>query len=131
MKYYYDRYWGIFTMRTHRVNESDFPDYACGFGYSGAADYLNDSLIQDHMFAGGPGALPAGTYTITEIYNDPRRGASTCALTPAESNEMFGRSGFLIHGDTTPPSHSASDGCIVTPLWVRQQFEVNDIVEVV
>jgi hypothetical protein len=130
MKYYYDRYWGMFTMRipSANVNGSNFPDCACGFGYSGAAGYLNDQMFQDYRFSG---PLPAGTYTITEIYNDPRRGASTCVLTPAASNEMFGRSGFLIHGDTTPPSHSASDGCIVTPLWVRQQFEVNDIVEVV
>ena len=130
MKYYYDRYWGIFSMYvpSAQLNQDTFPNLVSGFGYSGQAQYLNNLLYQaDH----NTGPLPAGTYTITAINNDPHRGAHTCVLTPDPANQMFGRSGFLIHGDTADRTHTASDGCIVAPLWVRQQFEVGDVVEVV
>jgi hypothetical protein len=130
MKYYYDRYWGIFTMNAPlaQITEETFPNLVCGFGYSGQAQYLNNLLYQaDHK----TGPLPAGTYTITAINNDPHRGQHTCVLTPDPANQMFGRSGFLIHGDTADRTHTASDGCIIAPLWVRQQFEAGDAVEVV
>ena len=125
MKYYYDRYWGLFGTESPRTftEKTDISDTVLGYGYSGQAQYLNNQLFQeDHNL----GPLPAGTYTISSIADDPRRGAHTCVLTPAATNEMYGRSGFLIHGDTTPPTHSASDGCIITPLWVRQQFKAGD-----
>jgi hypothetical protein len=130
MKYYYDRYWGIFSIHAldAQLDQTSLPAYIHGFGYSGQAQYLNNLLYQaDH----NTGPLPAGTYTITAINDDPHRGAHTCVLTPNPANQMFGRSGFLIHGDTANRTHTASDGCIITPLWVRQQFEVGDVVEVV
>jgi hypothetical protein len=129
MKYYYDRYWGIFTsIPGEQLNQTFFPSCIRGFGYSGQDQYLNNLLYQAD-YKTGP--LPAGIYTITAINDDPHRGPHTCVLTPDPANQMFGRSGFLIHGDTANRTHTASDGCIVAPLWVRQQFEVGDVVEVV
>jgi len=40
-------------------------------------------------------------------------------LTPDPSNIMYGRAGFLIHGDSTAHFGRASDGCIVMPINVR------------
>jgi Protein of unknown function (DUF2778) len=34
-------------------------------------------------------------------------------LTPDPSNDMCGRSGFLIHGDSVSHPGDASDGCII------------------
>jgi Protein of unknown function (DUF2778) len=127
MKYYYDRYWGVFTTRTPLVGVADLQYAVRGYGYSGNIRCINDPSFQ-HVKDVGP--LPAGMYTIEEVYNDVHRGEHTCLLVPNEANEMCGRSGFLIHGDTTPPEHTASNGCIITPLWVRQQFQAGDVLEV-
>ena len=43
-------------------------------------------------------------------------------LTPDPSNEMYGRTSFLIHGDTGAHNHGASEGCIIFNLCVRQQI---------
>jgi hypothetical protein len=76
--------------------------------YSGTAEYRN-SPYAINMADKGP--LPIGTYRITEVSNTSRRGPFTFTLVPVSGNEMFGRSGFLIHGDTS--SGNASTGCIV------------------
>jgi len=43
-------------------------------------------------------------------------------LTPSLNNQMFGRSGFLIHGDSVVNPGTASEGCIILPRAVRQQI---------
>jgi hypothetical protein len=57
---------------------------------------------------GGP--LPLGKYKIHPSAKNPHLGRS-CYLEPDPHNQMFGRSGFYIHG--TGPH--GSDGCIVPP----------------
>jgi hypothetical protein len=42
-------------------------------------------------------------------------------LKPAASTNTFGRSGFLMHGDSTQSPGSASQGCIIMPRPVREQ----------
>ncbi len=44
------------------------------------------------------------------------------ALTPAATNIMYGRGGFLIHGDNAAANFTASDGCIVAGPAIRQQI---------
>jgi hypothetical protein len=65
------------------------------------------------------GPLPCGLYTISQAFDHPHCGPMSMRLTPAPSNEMFGRSGFLIHGDNAMHDHSASDGCIILPPVAR------------
>ena len=119
MKYMYERYWGIFHDNSSTI---------VGCGYSGAASALND-IHKQNLAKVGP--LPAGLYTIAEVYDDPERGQHTCMLEPARSNIMYGRSGFLIHGDTKEEAHNASEGCIVAPYWVRHLFKAGDEIEVI
>jgi hypothetical protein len=40
-------------------------------------------------------------------------------LTPDPTNEMFGRSAFLIHGDSIKAPGTASEGCIIQSNPVR------------
>jgi hypothetical protein len=115
MRYYYDRYWGIFYA-------DDFKSIL-GCGYSGHRLALNDITKQAEE---GIGPLPAGTYTISEVYDDPKRGKHTLRLTPDPGTKMFGRSGFLVHGDLVIRTHEASDGCIVTSLSTRLLFNLGD-----
>jgi hypothetical protein len=45
-------------------------------------------------------------------------------LTPDPSNEMHGRAGFLIHGDSTAHMGYASEGCLVFQRSVREKVWV-------
>lgn len=92
-------------------------------GYSGHGDGVNnpaDESIRD------VGPLPQGTYTIGAPFTHPVCGPESMRLTPDPTNEMFGRDGFLIHGDTAAMNHTASDGCIIMPPAVRQQIATSD-----
>lgn len=61
-----------------------------------------------------------------------KHGPHVIRLIPDPGNEMFGRSGFLCHGDSTTKPGSASEGCIIQPLATRvQMMDSNDhVVEV-
>ena len=85
-----------------------------GIGYSGNGASLNnplDTRIADH------GPLPVGIYTMGPWYDDKpgptSKGPIVTRLTPSPENEMYGRSGFMIHGDNDAMNHTASDGCLV------------------
>ena len=118
-KYYYHRYWGIFTRVDPRLYSP--ASNIIGVGYSGNYDMLNEPS-EDHLV--GQGCLPAGLYTITST--DSEKGPLTHHLTPDSTNNMKDRSGFLIHGDNPAANHTASDGCIAAPEWTRQIFKVGD-----
>ena len=99
-------------------------------GYAGAGEGKNNPAMQ-HVRNVGP--LPRGLYTITgpecigTAFPCPdchgatahKHGPYVLRLHPHEANEMFGRAGFLIHGDN---GHgTASEGCICTARNYRQQ----------
>lgn len=65
--------------------------------YSGRPGYKNDSAnecVKDN------GPLPRGTYTIGPAFYHRRTRAWTMRLTPYIENQMCGRDGFMIHGDS-------------------------------
>jgi len=43
-------------------------------------------------------------------------------LTPDPANEMYGRGGFLIHGDNGRGNQSSSEGCIILNRNIRNQI---------
>ena len=57
------------------------------------------------------GPIPRGRYTIGSATDHPS--PFTLSLTPDPANDMCGRSGFLIHGDSVQLPGWASQGCIV------------------
>jgi hypothetical protein len=59
------------------------------------------------------GPLPQGRYMTALVADSPRTGLATIILDPDPANQMFGRSGFRIHGDNAAANHTASDGCII------------------
>ncbi|WP_414655860.1 tlde1 domain-containing protein [Frateuria sp.] len=80
-------------------------------------------LVEALIAQPGVGPLPQGTYTIGPIQdnvtNSGHRLLQSMRLTPSPFNEMFGRGGFLIHGDNSRANHSASEGCIVLKPSIR------------
>lgn len=87
-----------------------------GSGYSGQPPYVNDAGAQA-LRARGP--IPAGTYRISWPWDHIRLGPISFFLEPDPSNNMFGRSGFFIHGDNSSGNQSASHGCIILSRAVR------------
>lgn len=91
-----------------------------GTGYSGHGPGLNNPAMQNVKDVG---PLPAGKYSMGQIIeHDPVVGEFAIPLIPDPANKMFGRDGFFIHGNDAQNDHSASEGCIVLPLTVRQQI---------
>ena len=62
------------------------------------------------------GPIPCGQYTIAppvDLHVPGPHGPFVLPLLPNPANEMFGRSGFLIHGDAIHHPGDASHGCII------------------
>lgn len=87
-------------------------------GYSGAGDGKNNPAMQD---VHNVGPIPQGKYTIGEPSDTKTHGPYVMHLTPDASNDMFGRAGFLIHGDSVVNPGTASEGCIIMPRKVREE----------
>jgi hypothetical protein len=88
-------------------------------GYSGAIGYKNNPQYQNVRMKG---PIPTGNYSVGEPFNDVDHGPYCLRLTPDPANEMFGRDGFLVHGDNRTMPGSASEGCIIQPRFARQRL---------
>lgn len=110
----------IYEQRTGRMYGPD--DVLVGVGYSGAGDCKNNPVTQT-MHNRGP--LPRGIYYIGTAKNTVTHGPFVLPLTPDPSNEMFGRDGFLIHGDSVIHPGTASEGCIILSRDVREAIAIS------
>jgi hypothetical protein len=90
-----------------------------GVGYSGLDD--GDGVLEPGEGKNDPGAqqqrsvgpIPVGLYRIGPAFTHPTKGTLVMRLVPMPGTETFGRSGFLIHGDSRVRPGTASLGCIV------------------
>ncbi len=96
--------------------------------YAGHGDGINNPSLQDQHDVG---PLPQGNYTMTALVDSPHTGIATIILDPDPNNEMFGRSGFRIHGDNGLGNRTASDGCIIaghapdrTAIWNSEDHDL-------
>jgi len=89
--------------------------------YSGRPGYWNDSANE---CVSGKGPLPRGAYTIGPAFYHHKTRAMTMRLIPFIENQMCGRDGFMIHGNSGKHPRDASDGCII--LDIRYRKEIND-----
>jgi hypothetical protein len=87
-------------------------------GYSGSGEGKNNPQLQD---VSNVGPIPRGLYTVLFPRTTIQHGPYVLPLVPASSNEMFGRSGFLMHGDSIAHPGTASQGCIIQSRDVRTQ----------
>ena len=84
-------------------------------GYAGGDKGLHKEGINNPNMQDVPdiGPLPEGIYTMGTPVEGTHLGLLAIPLTPENTNTMFGRSGFYIHGDVIGAPGTASDGCIV------------------
>jgi hypothetical protein len=93
-------------------------------GYSGRGEGKNNPEMQT---VHNTGPIPCGAYTIGEAYDDlGGKGSCVLPLTPSPDNEMFGRSGFLMHGDSISHPGEASEGCVIMPPTARHDVDNSD-----
>ena len=85
-------------------------------GYAGRGPHKNNPA-SEHIKGQGP--LPRGDYRIGPGFRHPHLGPLAFPLEPHSSNEMHGRSDFLIHGDSMLNPGNASSGCIILPRQAR------------
>ena len=88
-------------------------------GYSGAGEGKNnptEETVQNY------GPIPEGFYDIQQPIDSPAHGPYALPLFPDAGNTMFGRSGFLIHGDSIERPGQASEGCIIMPRFARERI---------
>lgn len=90
-----------------------------GGGPNALVEYRDNPLAESTPDLG---PIPRGWYTL-ELLNDggdyENKGKLVFKLVPDEGNQMYGRGGFLIHGDNAAMNFTASDGCIITPHDLR------------
>ena len=107
MPWFFDRGAGLLT---HVAVEGQEADHAFQ-AYAGQPPFVN-SAKDDWRECLGP--LPAGTYLIELPREDGGHlGPYVMELTPGSGNDMKGRAGFYIHGDSVSHPGYASEGCIV------------------
>jgi Tlde1 domain len=106
-----------------------------GTGYAGRGAGLKNPSCQDvgttrSAWVDDPanaGPLPQGSYTIgprqLNVTHEGIRLPASMRVFPKSGNQMFGRSGFLIHGDFAGDvGRMASKGCIILPRNVRNKI---------
>lgn len=98
--------------------------------YAGAPGYKNNP---DFECIKNKGPLPRGKYRIVgSPFKHKKAGFYTLQLEPFAENNMCGRSGFLIHGESSRYPGQASEGCIVVaPQYRKRIFESGDKVVIV
>jgi hypothetical protein len=110
----------LYDRRTRNLWRIGNPPSIVAQGYSGHGDFKNDPSHEDLKDAG---PIPGGLWTIIAlIEGQTPHGPYVLRLAPNEGTKTFGRSGFLIHGDSITAPGEASLGCIILPRAAREQI---------
>lgn len=115
MNYSYEIASGIFEAYNDDPRKPEWK----AVGYAGRCDGKNNPDMCD---VPDVGPLPPGRYTIGKPIDHPKLGPMSFPLEPAQTNEMFDRSAFYIHGDSIEHPGEASEGCIVLPPGARNRI---------
>ena len=94
-------------------------------GYSGFGRGKNNA---DYQSVPDQGPIPQGEWMIASLtVEETPHGPYVLHLAPCADTNTFGRSGFLIHGDSLEHPGEASKGCMILPRNVRERiWESND-----
>ncbi|HEU5411778.1 MAG TPA: tlde1 domain-containing protein [Candidatus Acidoferrales bacterium] len=105
----------LYEQSTGKLLSTESVFVACG--YSGAGAGKNNPAMESVRELG---PIPQGIYAIGAPFDSLEHGPFAMRLAPDAANEMFGRSGFLMHGDSREHPGCASRGCIILPLEARR-----------
>lgn len=118
----------LYEISTGRFYDALSSSRYVGTGYSGARHRANDRLS---VHVQGEGAIPPGLYRAGTARDLDSLGPHAIPLIPDDANEMFGRSGFYVHGDNKAGNRTASRGCIILNRSIRDMIDPGDLIVVV
>lgn len=95
-----------------------------GRGYAGHPPHVN-ATDAEALVARGP--VPRGGYKLVGPFNHVRLGPVVFYMEPDKGNQMFGRSGFFVHGDNQFGNQTASHGCIILSRAVRERMQTEGV----
>ena len=101
------------------VSDATGKRYEIGTGYSGKGEGLNNPL---RAFRKNEGPIPQGDWKISEAFKHKSKGSVVMKLSSAASEQAYGRSEFLIHGDNDAMNKTASEGCIILDKSIRDRI---------
>jgi len=105
-----------YSQKTGILTDDSSRTYQCYAGWGDGKNNSADEAIKD------VGPLPRGTYSALAPASSARTGPYTIRLIPDPENDMHGRAGMCMHGDSVAHPGCASEGCIVAPLAARIAF---------
>lgn len=113
-----------FEQRTGKLYDPSGKLVATGYAGGNCGKNPEGKNNPDMQGVKSVGPLPVGMYTRGEVLMSSHLGPFAIPLLPNSGNNMLGRGGFYVHGDTTP-SGNASEGCIIVPRAVREAFYIS------
>lgn len=103
---------------SQKTGEVDRNGTYAGVGYSGKGDGKNNP---DYQRTPDFGPIPEGGWKIEgPPFDTTSHGPYVMRLAPNDTTDTFGRSGFLIHGDSLQHPGEASEGCIILSRPLRE-----------
>lgn len=90
-----------------------------GLGYSGYPPGKNRPEFQQ---VHDVGPIPQGEWDIGPPHDTQTHGPHVMSLTPSQETETWGRSNFLIHGDSILSPGLASRGCVILARHIRDEI---------
>lgn len=85
--------------------------------YSGKGEGKNNPSYQNVKDLG---PIPAGLYEVLSPVTSYVHGPFALPLHPDPTNQMWGRNGFMIHGDSKIEPGTASEGCLIASRQARE-----------
>ncbi len=110
-----------YSQKTGRLYRPDGTHAATGYAGGNCGknpEGINNPTMQ---FVKSVGPICKGLYHRGTVVLKSHLGPFAIPLIADHTNTMGGRGGFYMHGDTTP-SGNASEGCIILPRVVREEF---------
>jgi hypothetical protein len=105
----------IYNQKNGKLTDSF--GHTIAVGYSGNGEGKNNPEMES---LSNVGPIPKGKYTLGKPYNSTKVGKFAIPLLPYPENEMYGRSAFMIHGDSIKEPGTASHGCIILQRHIRE-----------
>jgi hypothetical protein len=91
-------------------------------GYAGKGSAKNNP---DNQCVADTGPIPRGFYDVQPAVKHLKLGPVAIPLSPDGNNDMCGRSGFFIHGDSVSDPGNASEGCIIMKRATREEVNAS------
>lgn len=105
-----------YSQRAHLLTHNG--EVVSNGAYSGKGAAKNNPAME---MVRNQGPIPRGQYKIGVARKHPAKGPITMSLAPV-GHQAYGRTAFLIHGDSISNPGNASEGCVILEYAIRARI---------